>query len=123
MGLLLSLATGVVFATGTYLLLRRNLVKMVIGLGLLSNGANLVLFTAAGLSPGIPPLIPQGATALPDGAADPLPQALVLTAIVITFAVQAFTLALVYRTYQATGTEDPTALSDRPRDPSQEGAR
>jgi multisubunit Na+/H+ antiporter MnhC subunit len=107
-------ATGVLFATGTYLLLRRNLVKMVIGLGLLSNGANLVIFTAGGTDSGIPPLIAKGATVLSSQAADPLPQALVLTSIVITFAVQAFALALVYRTYRATGTEDPTTLADRP---------
>ncbi len=114
MGLLLGLATGVVFAAGTYLLLRRNLVKMVIGLGLLSNGANLVIFTGAGLGSGLPPLIPQGQTSLPAGAADPVPQAMVLTAIVITFAVQAFALALIYRTYETTGTEDPAELADRP---------
>jgi multicomponent Na+:H+ antiporter subunit C len=113
---LMALATGVLFASGLYLILRRSLIKVVLGLGLLSNAANLLIFTAAGLRRGIPPIIPADADALPAGAADPLPQALILTAIVITFGVQAFALVLVYRAYQATGTDDPDemVLTDDP---------
>jgi hypothetical protein len=69
------------------MMLRRSIVKLMIGLMLLSNAANLLIFTAAGLTRGVPPLVPEGLTR-PDGlSADPLPQALVLTAIVISFGV------------------------------------
>jgi multicomponent Na+:H+ antiporter subunit C len=110
MEFLLALATGILFGSGLYLMLRRSLIKMVLGLGLLSNAANLLIFTAAGLQRGVTPIIPFGSHDLPEGAADPLPQALILTAIVITFGVQAFALVLIYRAYQATGTEDPDGM-------------
>ena len=112
----LAIAAGVLFGSGLYLMLRRSLIKVILGLGLVSNAANLIIFTAAGLRRGIPPIIPADADVLPAGAADPLPQALILTAIVITFGVQAFALVLVYRTYRATGSDDPDdmVLTDDP---------
>lgn len=116
MQLLLAIAIGTLFATGLYMMLRRSLIKIVLGLGLLGNGANLLIFTVAGLVRGAPPIIPSGGKELPAGSADPLPQALILTAIVITFGVQAFALVLVYRAYQAVGSEDPDdmELTDDP---------
>jgi multicomponent Na+:H+ antiporter subunit C len=113
---LLALATGILFGAGVYLMLRRSLIKVVLGLGLVSNAANLLIFTSASLRRGVPPIVPPGSDALSAAAADPLPQALILTAIVITFGVQAFALVLVYRAYLATGSEDPDAftLTDEP---------
>ena len=87
--------------TGVYLLLDRTLLRVVIGAGLLSNGTNLLLLTSGGLAPGAAPILPA-----PDGAVDPLPQALILTAIVIGFGVTALLLTLAYRTFQTHGTDD-----------------
>ena len=106
MTLVLAAVIGVLYATGIYLVLRRQLLKLVLGLGLLTNAANLLIFTAGGLTRAAPPLIPEGATALDAPYADPLPQALILTAIVIGFGVQAFALVLVYRVYRAVGSDD-----------------
>ncbi len=106
MEVLLAFVIGVLFACGFYLLLRRSLVKVVIGLALMSNAANLLIFTSAGLTRGAPPLAPDGQS-VPDGVvADPLPQALILTAIVIAFGVIAFTLVLFQRAYAVLGTDD-----------------
>ena len=88
------------------MLLRRSLVKLVVGLILLGHGANLLIFLMGRLTPGQPPLIPAGAGQPQGPFADPLPQALVLTAIVIGFGLQAFALVLVRRLYQSTGTDD-----------------
>ncbi|MFG0335881.1 MAG: Na+/H+ antiporter subunit C [Maioricimonas sp. JB049] len=106
MEILLAITVGGLYATGLYMMLRRSVVKLLIGLGLLSHAANLLLFTAGGLVRGRPPIVPQGATQPAGLVADPLPQALILTAIVISFAVLAFALVLIYRTYQTVGTDD-----------------
>ena len=96
MTVVLALVVGVLYASGTYLLLQRTLTRIVIGLALLGHGANLLLLMAGGL-PGAPPL--SGPDGPPANAADPLPQALALTAVVITFGVVAFLLALAYRSW------------------------
>jgi multicomponent Na+:H+ antiporter subunit C len=101
---LVALTVGVIYACAVYLRLQRSLVKLVIGLALLSHGSNLLVFAAGGLTRGTPPLVPASAPA------DPLPQALVLTAIVISFAVLAFALVLVRRTYEWSGTDDLDTL-------------
>lgn len=106
MTVLLAIVIGGVFAAGIYLLLRRSIVKLAIGLSLLANAANLVIFVAAGLTRGIPPLVGPDEVRPPDGAADPLPQAMILTAIVIGFGVLAFTLVLIHRVYQDVGSDD-----------------
>jgi multicomponent Na+:H+ antiporter subunit C len=111
MELWLTLAIGVLFATGTYLVLRRSLLKVVIGFSLISHGTNLLLLTTGKLSRGEVPLLVEG---YQGPYVDPLPQALILTAIVISFAVTAFMLALVYRTYQALGTDDLDRLRRPP---------
>jgi multicomponent Na+:H+ antiporter subunit C len=113
MELALALVIGGLYAAGIYLLLRRTLVKLLIGLVLLSNGVNLLIFTAAGLTRGQAPVIAAEAETLPLPAADPLPQALILTAIVIGFAVTAFALALGYRVYRAVGLVDLDQISER----------
>ena len=110
MALLLAVTVGALYACGVYLLLRRSLVKLVIGLVLLGHAANLLIMAAAGVTLGRPPIVAEGAAALLPPYADPLPQALVLTAIVIGFGVQAFALVLLKRAYQAVGSDDLNAM-------------
>lgn len=102
----LAIVVGGLYAAGLYLMLRRSLVKLLIGLALLSHAANLLIFTAAGFRGEAPPLVPEGSSALQPPYADPLPQALILTAIVISFAVLAFGLSLFRRAYTEVGTDD-----------------
>jgi multicomponent Na+:H+ antiporter subunit C len=97
---------GLLYTAGLYLMLRRNVVRLVFGLILLGHAANLLIFTAGGLIRGRPPIVPVGSSSLPPTVADPLPQALVLTAIVIGFAVVAFAAVLVHRVIDRTGTDD-----------------
>jgi multicomponent Na+:H+ antiporter subunit C len=106
MEVLLALASGVLYAAGIYLMLRRRLAQLIIGIGLLSNGTNLLIFTAGGLTRGRPPVVPGGAHALVPPYADPVPQALVLTAIVIGFGLLAFSLVLAHRVHATLGTDD-----------------
>ena len=106
MEVLLAIVIGVLYATGLYLMMRRNIAKFIIGLALLSHGANLLIFTAGGLSHGRPPVIPPGLDAPAGIIADPLPQALILTAIVISFALLAFALVLFLRTHQEIKSDD-----------------
>jgi multicomponent Na+:H+ antiporter subunit C len=99
----LALATlaAALFAIGTYLVLQRKLSRIIIGLGLLTHGANVLLITAG--RRGHPPLIGSGDRAQ---FADPLPQALALTAIVITFGVTTLLLALAYRSWLLTADDE-----------------
>ena len=106
MSVLLAVVVGLLYTLGVYLMLRRNVVRLVFGLVLLGHAANLLIFTAGGLVRGIPPIVAAGELAPPPGAADPLPQALVLTAIVIGFAVVSFAAVLVHRVIDTTGTDD-----------------
>ena len=103
---LLALASGVLYAAGIYLMLRRRLAQLIIGLGLLSNGTNLLIFTAGGLTRARPPVVPEGAATLVQPYADPVPQALVLTAIVIGFGLTAFSLVLAHRVHGSVGSDD-----------------
>lgn len=98
MTVLLAFTAAVLFGLGTWLLLQRRLTRIVIGLGLIGHGTNILLLTSGGPG-GVPPLIGK---AEPSSFADPLPQALALTAIVITFGVTAFLLAMAYRSWQLT---------------------
>lgn len=107
---LLAFVVGGLVAAAIYLILSRNLVRLIIGVALLSNAVNLSLFVSGRLTRVHPPLIPEGALA-PEGVfANPLPQALILTAIVIGFGLLAFTLVLVYRAHQELGTVDPDEM-------------
>ncbi len=106
MELLLAIASGVLYAAGIYLMLRRRLAQLIIGLGLMSNGTNLLIFTAGGLTRARPPVVPDGAEHLVPPYADPVPQALVLTAIVIGFGLLAFALVLADRVHDTLGTDD-----------------
>ena len=106
MTILLAIVTGGLYAAGLYMMLRRNIVRLVIGLVLLSHAANLLVFLGGGLTRKRPPFVPLGAETPLAPIVDPLPQALVLTAIVISFAVLAFALVLVYRAYETVGSDD-----------------
>lgn len=97
---------GCLFACGVYMMLRKSLVKLVFGLVLSSHAVNLLVFSSGGLTRGRPPIVPEGETALAVPYADPLPQALVLTAIVISFGVLAFAAVLIHRVVQGSGSSD-----------------
>lgn len=109
--LTLLLISGVLFACGIYLLLERSLTRVLLGLLMLTNGVNLLLLTTGGYA-GLAPFFSRGTD--PRSYSDPLPQAFVLTSIVISFAVTGFMLALIYRTWQL-GRADEVAddLEDR----------
>src|SRR3954452_18510180 len=108
MELLLAVIAGVLYSTGIYLMLRRRLAQLIIGLGLLSNGSNILILSAAGVTRAMPPLITAGVAA--DQLADPVPQSLILTAIVIGFGVLAFSLVLAHRVRQSTASDDIDAI-------------
>lgn len=91
---------GVLFAVGSYLLMERSLTRIVLGVGVLGNGVNLLIVAAGGPAGGAPIVGIEGAQA------DPLPQALVLTAIVIGFALMAFLLALAWRSWTITDDDE-----------------
>ena len=113
MNFVLAIVIGFLFSSGVYLLIRRSLVKLIIGLVLLGHGANLLIFTVGRANAPLnktPPIIADGEYALTGMFTDPLPQALVLTAIVIGFGVLAFTLMLIRETASASETGDVSAL-------------
>src|SRR5690554_8142062 len=94
MEILLAIMTGILYAAGIYLILRRSLVKLIIGIVILGNGVNLLIFLMGGLVKGRPPLIQEDSNALVGLYADPVPQALILTAIVISFGLQSFAIEI-----------------------------
>jgi multicomponent Na+:H+ antiporter subunit C len=105
MEIILAILVGVLYTAGVYMVLRRSILKFIIGLIFLSNATNLLVFISSGIVAGEPAF--AGAEAVDVKAiSDPLPQALVLTAIVIGFGIVVFTLALKYKFYEATGTDD-----------------
>lgn len=103
---MLAIAIGVLYATGLYMMMRRSIVKLVLGLVLIGHAANLLIFTSGRVSREGTPVIPEEAKALTGQFPDPLPQALILTAIVIGFGVQAFAIVLLKRAYQAVKSDD-----------------
>ena len=106
MTLLIALGVGCVYAVSLLLLLRGSLWQLLLGVALLGHGAHLLIFVGGGLVAGAPPLVRADALAPVSGSADPLPQALVLTAIVIAFAVLAFALVLGLRAGEDADTDD-----------------
>jgi len=110
MEVVFAIVIGSLYSGGLYLMMRRNLIQLIIGLSLLSHGANLLIFTAGGLRKGGAPILAEGEKAFAATPADPVPQALILTAIVISFAVTAFALVLFLRTYQTVDTDDVDEL-------------
>ncbi|HUG47193.1 MAG TPA: Na+/H+ antiporter subunit C [Candidatus Limnocylindria bacterium] len=116
MELVMAVLVGGLFAAGIYTMLRRSIVRIAIGLVLLGHAANLLIFTAARLTRYEAPIIPADAQQIAEGVADPLPQALILTAIVISFGVLVFALTLIQRVFQVVGSDDVDELitTDRP---------
>jgi multicomponent Na+:H+ antiporter subunit C len=110
--IVMAFVVGGLYAAAIYMMLRRSIVKLVIGLVLLSNAANLLIFTAAGLTRGAPPLINVGDVLPPGVSADPLAQALILTAIVIGFGVLAFAVVLIHRAFEVVGVDDMDKMKD-----------
>lgn len=109
MVLILSIAIGVLFMAGCYLILKHDLIRVVAGMVLISNAANLFIMAAA-IERGRAPILPFGND---DDVSDPVVQAMTLTAVVISFGVSALLLALVYRVYLAHRTVDIEDLSER----------
>jgi len=117
---LLAVLIGIMVAAGVYLLLRRSLLRVLFGIIVLSNAVNLIIFTAGRVVPGtLPPLVPVGMDAPAAAVGNPLPQALVLTAIVIGFGLVAFALVLVLRTYDRLGTLVPDDVEHARRGPEE----
>ena len=116
---LLSLTIGALVAAAVYLMLSGHMLRFIFGLVLISNAANLVIFSAGRMTEGAPPLIAEGADAPAVSVANALPQALVLTAIVIGFGLFAFALTLVWRAWTLLGTLEADEMRvAEPRDAS-----
>ncbi|KPP99628.1 MAG: multicomponent Na+:H+ antiporter subunit MnhC [Bacteroidetes bacterium HLUCCA01] len=112
MEILLAITVGILFSASLYLILKRSLIRVIIGILILSNAVNLVIFTMGRLTRGAPPLIEPDAYTAGAGIANALPQALILTAIVIGFGLFAFTLAIIYRYYLTTKNLRSDAMND-----------
>lgn len=115
MTLLLALITGLFYGAGIYLILRRSLVKIIFGLMFLGHAANMLIFSTGRLTKGAPAFVPEGAQRLVEPFADPLPQALILTAVVIGFGLQAFSIVLFRRSFEELGTDDVDAMRNTDR--------
>lgn len=103
---LLAILVGLFFACAIYLMMSRYTIRILMGVAILGNAVNLLIFTAGRLTRDVPPVIPA-ALDVPEGTiANPLPQALILTAIVISFSFLAFMLVLGFRAYQDLDTDD-----------------
>lgn len=105
MELTLSLGIGVLVASGVWLAMRPRTFQVIVGLCLLSYGVNLFIFAMGRLVTGAAPIMPKGGFVNPDAYADPVPQALVLTAIVIGFATTALFLVVIMAARGFTGTD------------------
>jgi multicomponent Na+:H+ antiporter subunit C len=101
--LVLLVVMAVLYASGVYLMLERSMTRVLLGFLLVGNATNLLILIMAG-RPGVAPIVGGGVTA--EEMTDPLPQALILTAIVITFGVSAFLMALIYRSWRLAKADD-----------------
>lgn len=108
--LVIAIMIGGLTAAGLFLMLRRSVAKLIFGIALLGHAINLLVFTSGGLFLADSPVIGTGSKSLIIPHPDPLPQALVLTAIVIGFGVQAFAIVLIKRTHQEAQTDDFDAM-------------
>ena len=103
---IMSILIGFTFAIGTYMILSKSLLRIILGTSVIGHAVNLLILTMGGLKTGGPPLLGLKNTSFTDG----LPQALILTAIVINFAVTGLFLVVAYRSYRALGTDDMDQL-------------
>lgn len=111
MELILAVLIGVFYAAGLFMMFRRSMVKLLIGLILLGNGANLLIFLLGRITKGKPPVIPDTAKVIEGVYADPVPQALILTAIVISFGLQAFAIILLKQVHNEIACDDLDKLN------------
>ena len=102
----MTLLVGLFFAVSVYLFLSKHIIRILLGAAILSNAVNLLIFTSGRLTREMPPILDSGPGAAVALTANPLPQALILTAIVISFSFFAFLLVLGYRAYQELETDD-----------------
>jgi multicomponent K+:H+ antiporter subunit C len=114
MEVILSAAIGVLAASGIWLLLRPRTFQVIVGLCLLSYAVNLFIFGMGRVYLGTPPIMPRGGFVNPAAYADPIPQALVLTAIVISFATTALFLVVLIASRGLTGTDHVDGQERRP---------
>lgn len=98
----MSIAVGILFAVAVYLILSRSLLRIILGTSILTHAVHMLLITMSGLKTGAPPLLGEESGSY----VDPLPQALILTSIVINFGVTAFFFVLAYRSYLRLKTDD-----------------
>jgi multicomponent Na+:H+ antiporter subunit C len=116
----LAAIVGLFFVAAIYLMLSKHIIRMLLGIALFGNAVNLLIFTAGRVASDVAPVIPEGLPVPTGPTANPLPQALILTAIVISFSFFAFLLVLAYRAYQDLGSDDTDGMrlaepeSDRP---------
>jgi multicomponent Na+:H+ antiporter subunit C len=103
---IMSILVGLFFTIGTYLILSKNMLRIILGTSVISHGINLLIMTMGGLKTGSPPLLSEKILSFTDA----IPQALILTAIVINFAVTALLLVLSYKVYKVYGTDDMEQL-------------
>jgi multicomponent Na+:H+ antiporter subunit C len=111
MEIVLSILTGLLFSAGLFLMLHKGMVKLILGIMMLSYATNLFIFLIARITRGLPAIIPPHQDTLSGSFADPVPQALILTAIVIGFGIQAFAIVLIRRVYKVTGTANMDDLN------------
>jgi len=118
----LAILIGLFFTIAIYLLLSRSMIRMLLGVAILGNGVNLLIFTVGRVTREVPPIVPDGEYQPLEAIANPLPQALILTAIVIGFSIFAFLLVLTYRAYQELNADNTDTMrvaepEDSPRPP------
>ncbi|MBN9653761.1 Na(+)/H(+) antiporter subunit C [Halobacillus sp. GSS1] len=106
MEIIMAVLAGILFTTGVYNLLQKQLLRIIIGTGLISHGAHLFILTMGELKTGAPPVLTEGV----ENYTDPLPQALILTSIVISFGVTSLLLVLAYRAAKINGTDNMEQL-------------
>jgi multicomponent Na+:H+ antiporter subunit C len=101
-----ALLTGIFLTVAIYLLLSKSIIRMLLGVAILGNAVNLLIFTSGRIMREVPPVIGPGLDVPAGPVANPLPQALILTAIVISFSFFAFLLVLSWRAYSTLGTDN-----------------
>lgn len=115
----LAILVAVFFGVSIYLILSRHVIRILLGIAIFANAVNLSIFANGRILGEVPPIIPEGFDKPPTIVANALPQALILTAIVISFSFFAFLLVLGYRAYQDLGTDDTEGM--RVAEPEGEG--
>ncbi|MCT7373454.1 Na+/H+ antiporter subunit C [Chelativorans salis] len=107
---ILAATVAIFFAVSIYLILSKHIIRILLGVAIFSNAVNLTIFTAGRVVREVPPIIPVELDTPDRLTANPLPQALILTAIVISFSIFAFLLVLAFRAYQELGTDDTDGM-------------